>query len=56
MSKQSESSKRVMEDNDVEIEITMDDMSTADDEHVWTSSTLVLETLAIASSSRCFLS
>ena len=31
----------------------MDDMSTADDEHVWTSSTLVLETLAIASSNRC---
>ena len=50
MSKQSESTKRVMEDNDVGIEITMDDTAKKEDEHVWTSSIVVLETLAIASS------
>ena len=53
MSKQSESTKRAMEENDVRFEIAMDDTTKADDEHVWTSSTLVLDTLAIASSNRC---
>ena len=41
-----------MEENDVRFEIAMDDTTKADDEHVWTSSTLVLDTLAIASSNR----
>ena len=53
MSKQSESTKRAMEENDVRFEIAMDDTTKANDEHVWTSSTLVLDTLAIASSNRC---
>ena len=53
VSKQSESTKRAMEENDVRFEIAMDDTTKANDEHVWTSSTLVLDTLAIASSNRC---
>ena len=53
MSKQSKPTKRAMEDNDIGIEIAMDNTAKEDDMHVLTSSTLVLDTLAIASSNRC---
>ena len=53
MSKQSKSTKREMEDNDVGIEIAMDYMAKANDENVWISSTLVLETLEITSLNQC---
>ena len=48
MSKQSELTEREMENNDVRMKKAMDDMTKVDDDRVWTSSILVLETCTIA--------
>ena len=47
MSKQSELTKRAMEDNNVRMKMAMDDTTKVDDELVWTSSRVVLETWAL---------